>query len=97
MEYDINNVSPRPWKKDGRDLFTTGKAFLGEMACSVLKKCPVCDANIAHIVHCVNVNDDLVAALNWALDQVAAKCKYGTDTTEYNKAEAALARARGLK
>jgi len=95
MEYDINKVSPRPWRKDGRDLWTEGRSYLGEMACPVTKECPACDANAAHIVHCVNVHDDLVAALEHEInrnhDHDATKC------SACELAQKALARARGEK
>ena len=40
------------------------------------------------------VHDDLIVALNWALNKVATRCQ-DVNTIDYNKAEATLARARG--
>ena len=62
------------------------------------------EGNTAHIVHCVNVHDDLVAALEW-LTNVAYGCskRDGEMPNEQEwkdameSAKAALARARGEK
>jgi len=74
MTYDISKVSPRPWRKDpeqpnyGDILDSTGEAVIwcscdcGGMSLGEIDE--------IHILHCVNLHDDLVTALEKVIDIV---------------------------
>ena len=92
MTYDKSKVSPRPWTYDGDNILDANKStvYNDERDDAYLNylDCP-------HIVHCVNMHDELVDVLT-ALVQVIAEEGFITDVSpEFQAADTLLARAEG--
>ena len=79
-DYDKTKVSPRPWKIfwsgedtvgiiDGAGRWVHGTERLFWEAQMELGR-----SNLDHIVHCVNIHDELVAALDEFLDDLPDDC-----------------------
>ena len=66
-DYDINKVSPRPWVVHRHPEYgfseTDGNKFTGV---PILRAENRLEAEFLHAVHCVNIHDELVAALSKA-------------------------------
>lgn len=114
MEYDINKVSPRPWIKETRKVYTVYKPKGEEPYDDVYaiwskegEARPICrdwkggvwwrnPIDSAHAVHCANVHDDLVAALDEMVEMSKTLSDHDPRDFEImHKAEAVLARAWG--
>ena len=96
VDYNIEKVSPRPWYKIKTEQIYCGKE--GQVVCDCLK-----DADSAHVVHCVNMHDELVTALEGLVDE--EECRYDhhgncqthavNNPCEMEVARKALAKAKG--
>jgi len=81
-DYDLSKVSSRPWKLDGRrdvwnlDGLDGEPQYLFAMPCKSIKDCENCDANAAHIVHCVNAHDSLRDTIRGLCDALEAACTH---------------------
>lgn len=91
--------TPTPWAIDGGDI------AIGGVVCILADYCgpdyagtQERIANAAHIVRCVNLHDELVAALDGMVRMFDAKRKaydMNLNGMEYADARAALAKAKG--
>lgn len=80
------NVTPRPWRIDGWDLWESGNRDSGFTGICAFHRTetPLAKANLEHIVHCVNTHDALsarVAALEEGI--IALLAEWGAREKEY--------------
>lgn len=100
--YDVNKVTPRPWHRtqaarEGGYCIEGPTARNSEwlLAHVIGRTKRENAANAAHIVDCVNMHEELVAALEAVLSVRPDLAARSTPDSPIGKARAALARARG--
>lgn len=89
----MSNHTPTPWKDPNvidNEGFHAIVTTIGKIICTVFQK-----ENAAHIIKCVNMHDELVEALQYALKQVEDCCPNLTNTPKVIRA--VLAKAKGDK
>ena len=102
--YDVNKVTPRPWGADRLEVVCRAPNLSASVATTYNRH----ETDAAHIVHCVNMHDELVAALALAesamnymgaeLDEIGATATpeaLKVTAPAFDAVRAALARARG--
>lgn len=99
--YDVNKVTPRPWDADRLEVVYRAP----HLSASVATTYNLYEADAAHIVHCVNMHEELVEALEGLAEQKTAQelADLGYEGCDFEdaydrmicKVRAVLARARG--
>lgn len=91
---DMDSEAAASWDGNGYEIFSKDKD--GNVTNGIAGGIPE-EANAAHIVHCVNMHEELVEALTWMMDKAphpADKNQKHNDVQMAKKTRAILAKAK---